>query len=78
MSPLVAVDIEGKVRPMDRPIVAFRQDDVGTWVAELACGHSQHIRHNPPFRLAAWVLDADQRNERLGADIECPLCDQDA
>ena len=61
---------------MDRPIVAFRQDEAGTWVAELACGHSQHIRHNPPVRSAPWVLDDDERNARIGADIECRLCDQ--
>jgi hypothetical protein len=61
---------------VDRPIVAFRQDEAGQWVADLACGHSQHIRHNPPFRLAPWVLDEDERNSRIGADIECRLCDQ--
>jgi hypothetical protein len=61
---------------VDQPIVAFRQDEAGTWVAELACGHTQHIRHNPPFRLAPWVLDDEERNARIGADIECGLCDQ--
>jgi Protein of unknown function (DUF3565) len=61
---------------MDRQIVAFRQDDEGEWVADLACGHSQHIRHNPPFRLAPWVLDEQERQARIGADIECRLCDQ--
>ncbi len=34
----------GKVRLVDRPIVAFRQNEARTWVAEVACGHSQHIR----------------------------------
>jgi hypothetical protein len=61
---------------MDRQIVAFRQDDEGVWVADLACGHSQHIRHNPPFRLAPWVLDEHERQARIGADLECRLCDQ--
>ncbi len=38
-------------------------------MAELGCGHSQHIRHAPPFRLAPWVLDDDERNARIGVDI---------
>jgi hypothetical protein len=61
---------------VDRVIVAFGQDEEGAWVAQLVCGHRQHIRHNPPFRLAPWVLDDDERNGRIGADIECRLCDQ--
>ncbi|MGH9281254.1 MAG: DUF3565 domain-containing protein [Acidimicrobiales bacterium] len=61
---------------MERAIVGFRQDDAGGWVADLSCGHSQHVRHNPPFRLAPWVLDDDERNARIGADLECRLCDQ--
>ena len=61
---------------MDQAIVAFRQDDAGGWVADLACGHSQHVRHKPPFQLAPWVLDEHERTARIGADIECRLCDQ--
>jgi hypothetical protein len=61
---------------VDRSIGGFRQDDAGAWVADLVCGHSQHIRHNPPFRLAPWILDEDERNARIGAYIECRLCDQ--
>jgi hypothetical protein len=34
---------------MQQPIVGFHQDDVGDWVADLACGHTQHIRHQPPW-----------------------------
>ena len=41
---------------MDRQIVAFRQDDVGDWVAVLACGHGQHVRHTPPLFERPWVL----------------------
>lgn len=61
---------------VERTISGFHQDDGGTWVAELSCGHTQHIRHNPPFRLAPWVLDDDERAGRVGAPIECPQCDQ--
>jgi hypothetical protein len=37
---------------VERTIVGFSRDDTGDWVANLACFHRQHIRHNPPFRTA--------------------------
>jgi len=59
-----------------RPIASFRQDEAGDWVAELKCLHRQHVRHQPPFRLAPWVLDAGGRNARRGTPLDCPLCDR--
>lgn len=61
---------------MERAITGFSQDEAGTWVAHLSCLHSQHVRHNPPFRLASWVLDDAQRAARVGAPLDCPLCDR--
>jgi hypothetical protein len=61
---------------VERTISGFHQDDAGAWVAELSCGHSQHIRHNPPFKLAPWVLDEAGRAGRVGLPLECRLCDQ--
>ena len=55
-------------------IQAFRQDDQGDWVAELACGHSQHIRHAPPFQLAEWVTSAEGRAAHIGARLPCKFC----
>lgn len=46
---------------MERTIVAFRQDEVGDWVAVLACGHGQHVRHTPPLSDRSWVLEAAGR-----------------
>jgi tellurite resistance-related uncharacterized protein len=45
-------------------------------VAELSCGHCQHVRHRPPFQLRAWVLEAEGRRSRLGTLLGCPLCDR--
>jgi tellurite resistance-related uncharacterized protein len=59
-----------------RTISGFHQDEVGDWVAELSCFHSQHVRHRPPFQDRPWVLDRDQRRERIGSPIDCPLCDR--
>lgn len=61
---------------MLRRIAGFHQDDVGDWVAELSCLHRQHVRHRPPLVDRAWVLDATTRAERVGTDLDCPLCDR--
>jgi tellurite methyltransferase len=45
-------------------------------VAELSCGHGQHVRHRPPFQLREWVLDVEGRTARIGAPLDCPLCDR--
>ncbi len=60
---------------MQQPIVAFHQDDAGNWIADLACGHSQHLRHQPPWQLRPWVTTAEGRTARLGTHLNCPLCD---
>lgn len=61
---------------MNRAIIGFHRDDDGEWVAELSCGHGQHVRHRPPFQIRSWVLDAKGRQSRIGALLTCPLCDR--
>ncbi|MCV6623091.1 MAG: DUF3565 domain-containing protein, partial [Cellvibrionaceae bacterium] len=34
---------------MKQPIVGYHQDEENHWVARLACGHFQHVRHDPPW-----------------------------
>lgn len=63
---------------MHRQIAGFHQDDAGDWIADLSCGHTQHMRHRPPWESRAWVLDDAERALRIGAEIECPLCDMPA
>ncbi|HVZ37546.1 MAG TPA: DUF3565 domain-containing protein [Polyangiaceae bacterium] len=63
---------------MRRPIVGFHQDEDADWVAELACGHTQHVRHRPPWQERAWVLSEQERARRLGTELECPYCDMAA
>lgn len=62
---------------MQRRITGFRQDDEHHWVAELECGHSQHVRHDPPWQLREWVLSEAARREHLGTSLNCVLCDDD-
>ena len=61
---------------MQRAVSGYHQDAGGDWVAELSCGHGQHIRHRPPFLLREWVLDVEGRDARLGTPLDCPLCDR--
>ncbi len=39
---------------MNHRIVGFHQDEHQDWVAELDCGHNQHVRHDPPFQTRPW------------------------
>lgn len=57
-------------------MVGFHLDDEGDWVAHLSCGHTQHVRHRPPFQERPWVMDEAGRRSRVGAPLECPLCDR--
>jgi tellurite methyltransferase len=57
-------------------IVGFKQDTVGDWIAELSCDHSQHMRHRPPWTQRPWVMTEAGRTSKLGAELDCPLCDQ--
>jgi hypothetical protein len=61
---------------MERKIVAFGQDEVGDWVAILACGHGQHVRHDPPLSNRPWVLTAEGRQQFIGFELNCKLCDE--
>lgn len=61
---------------MNQAITGFHQDEEGDWVAELSCGHNQHVRHNPPFMQRPWVVSAAGREERLGTPLSCPPCDR--
>lgn len=61
---------------MERAIVGFEQDELGDWRAILACGHRQHIRHNPPFVERPWVLTEEGRARFLGVALDCKACDE--
>lgn len=60
---------------MKRRIVGFHQDEVGDWVADLECGHTQHVRHNPPLSNRPWVLSEAGRRRFLGYELACKKCE---
>lgn len=62
---------------MNRKIIGFHQDDEGHWVAELECGHTQHMRHDPPWTTREWVTTEEGRAAHLGRELFCKKCDPD-
>jgi tellurite methyltransferase len=63
---------------MQRAIVGYHQDEDGVWVAELACGHAQHVRHEPPWQSREWVTSDAGRAAQLGALLDCVYCNMAA
>ncbi len=61
---------------MERPITGYHQDEFGDWVAELDCGHGQHVRHKPPFFNRPWVVTEAGRRDKLGFKLNCVRCDR--
>lgn len=60
---------------MKHPITGFHLDEENHWVAELACGHFQHVRHNPPWSVRRWVISEAGRAGQLGTLLDCKKCD---
>ena len=60
---------------MHQPIIGFHLDEQQDWVAELECGHNQHVRHDPPWTNRPWVMTADGRAQAVGRTLACRKCD---
>lgn len=59
---------------MLKKITGFHQDADGHWVADLECGHGQHVRHNPPWEVRPWVATEEGRRTMLGTELRCMIC----
>ncbi|MCB9587841.1 MAG: DUF3565 domain-containing protein [Polyangiaceae bacterium] len=59
---------------MERKIAGYHQDTEGHWVAELECGHTQHVRHAPPWQERPWVLSEAGREAKRGEPLDCQFC----
>jgi len=62
---------------MKHPIVGYHKDEENHWVAELACGHNQHVRNSPPLVSRPWVGSESGRVSMLGYKLDCKKCDSD-
>lgn len=61
---------------MQRAMVGFELDQHCDWVALLACGHRQHVRHTPPFMNRPWVTTEAGRVAKIGQVLDCVRCDR--
>lgn len=61
---------------MKQAVVGYHLDEEGDWVAELACRHNQHVRHNPPWVSRPWVVTDEGRESMLGLLLDCKKCDR--
>lgn len=57
-----------------RAIIGYHTDYQGHWVAELACGHNQHVRHDPPMVTRKWVQSLEGRTAMIGFELACKKC----
>lgn len=62
---------------MRQPITGYHKDEEDHWVAELECGHNQHVRHKPPWVERPWVTTEMGRTAMLGERLNCKKCDRD-
>lgn len=60
---------------MKRRVVGFHRDEDGDWVADLECGHKQHVRHDPPWTIREWVTTEEGRKAFLGRELLCNECE---
>ena len=61
---------------MKQPIVRYHTDDEGHWVAQLTCGHNQHVRHDPPWMIREWVVTESGRQKMVGYLLDCVKCEE--
>ncbi len=63
---------------MKQKIIGFHQDEEHHWVADLACGHSRHVRHDPPWQIRPWTQTEEGRAAKLGQILDCRKCDDES
>lgn len=61
-------------RGCPKPITGYHIDAEGHWVAQLSCGHNQHVRHDPPWDRRDWVLSLNGRDAMIGFELYCRKC----
>jgi len=61
---------------MKRQIIGFHQDEQNHWIADLYCGHTQHLRHDPPWQSRPWVTTPEGRAGKIGETLDCKKCEE--
>ena len=62
---------------MQRKIIGYFLDEEENWVADLDCGHTQHVRHTPPWQERPWVTTEKGREDHVGHTLYCKKCDEE-
>ena len=55
-------------------ITGLHLNEDNHWVADLSFGHTQHVRHNPPWQQREWVFSDNRRNDFIGFELEYKSC----
>lgn len=63
---------------MQQKIIDFHLDEENDWVADLACGHTLHVRHKPPMQSRPWVETEEGRQRFMGYELNCKTCDEES
>jgi len=66
--------LQAQVAGIARKIVDYHLDEAFDWIADLECGHQQHVRHNPPWTNRHWVTTPQGRLEHKGQVLLCSVC----
>jgi len=61
---------------VNKKIINFHRDDENHWIANLECGHTQHVRHMPPWQNRKWVTTEKGRAEHIGRLLKCRKCNE--
>lgn len=70
--------MESPAEAIGRKITGYHVDEEGHWVAQLDCGHNQHVRHDPPLVSRRWVRTDEGRQSMLGYVLQCKKCVESA
>lgn len=62
------------MKELEQAIVGFYQSEDEQWVARLSCGHSQNVKHEPPWSNRAWITTEQGRTAMLGYKLACQKC----
>ena len=61
---------------VQRKSIGLHQDEVQDGVADVACGHQQHVRHTPPWVKRPRVVSPEGRRSRFEYALDCADCEQ--
>jgi Protein of unknown function (DUF3565) len=65
--------LQAQVAGIRRKIIDYHLDEASDWIADLECGHQQHVRHNPPWTNRHWVTTPQGQLDHTGHALLCSV-----